>query len=70
VDVVANDSHVAAGFAGGEGAGPSVGECITSMTPFERLLLRRMNNFADNQRSHHEFFVAHFQNLDEQIEAI
>jgi len=64
--------------AGGDGAdgyevGQSVenmGERITSMSPFERLVLSKMNNFADEQRSHHEFCVSRFQNLDEQIEVV
>jgi len=29
-----------------------------------------MDNFADEQRNHHEFCVARFQNLDEKIEAV
>jgi len=40
------------------------------MSPFERLMLRRMDNFADDQRSHHEFCVARFQNLGEHIEVV
>ena len=40
------------------------------MSPFERLMLRRMDDFADEQMSHHESSVARFQNLDEQIEAV
>jgi len=45
-------------------------ERITSMTPFERLMTSHMDNFAYDQRNHHEFYMARFQNLDEQIEAI
>jgi len=40
------------------------------MSPFERLLLGRMDNFVEDQRSHHEFCVARFQNLDEQVEVV
>jgi len=70
-DLVVNDGDVAVGFqVGDEDAGPIAGERITFMSPFERLMLRRMDNFADEQRSHHEFCVARFQNLDEQIEAV
>jgi len=47
-----------------------MGERITSMSPFERLMMRRMNNFADEKRSHHEFCVARFQNLDKHIEVV
>jgi len=59
--------------AGEDNVGPSagiMGERITSMSPFERLMIRRMYNFVDKQRSHHEFCVARFQNLDEQIEVV
>jgi len=64
--------------AGGDGADAyeaaqsagHMGERLTSMSPFERLILSRMNSFADEQRSHHEFRVSHFQDLDEQIEAV
>ena len=63
------DIVVAVGFqVGDDDAGPSagiMGERITSMSPFERLMLRRMENFADEQRSHHEFCVARFHNLYE-----
>jgi len=75
--VYANDGHQA-----GEGndgpdnaydAGPSagnMGERITSMSPFKRLMLSRMDSFADDQRSHHEFCMERFKNLDEQIEVV
>jgi len=56
-----------------EDVGPSVGimgDRITSMTPFERLVLRRMDDLADVQRSHHEFCVARFQGIDEEIEVV
>jgi len=33
-------------------------------------MLSRMNNFADEQMSHHEFCVSCFQDLDEQIEVV
>jgi len=48
----------------------NMGEGITSISPFERLILSIMNNFVDEQRSHHEFCVSRFQDLNEQIEAI
>ena len=44
-------------------AGLSAGkmdERITSMTPFQRLMRNRMNNFAYDQRNHHEFCMARF----------
>jgi len=45
-------------------------ERITSMSPFERLVVNRLDNFVNDQRTHHEFCVARFQNLDEQIEVV
>jgi len=38
-------------------AGPSdghMGEMMTSMSPFERLMVKRMDTFAGNQRNLHE----------------
>jgi len=47
-----------------------MGDRITSMTHFERLVLSRMDNLVDEQRSHHEFCVACFQSIDEEIEIV
>jgi len=33
-------------------------------------MVRRMDNFADEQRSHHELCVEHFQNLDKHIKVV
>jgi len=61
-------------------AGPSsdhMNERITSMSPFKRLMVSRMDSFAKNQRSLHELCETRFQNmdsrfhsLDEQIEEV
>jgi len=47
------------------------------MSPFKRLMVNRMENFADDQRSLHDLCAtrfnsmdAHFKNLDEQIEVV
>jgi len=47
------------------------------MQPFERLMVNRMDNFADDQRSLHDLCAtrfnsmdARFHNLDEQIEVV
>jgi len=45
-------------------------EQITSMSPFERLVVNRLDNFAHEQRAHHELCVAKFQSLDEHIEVV
>jgi len=47
-----------------------MGDHITSMSPFERLVLRRMDDLADEQRSHHKFCVPCFQSIDEKIETV
>ena len=70
-------------------AGPSAGagnqeERMQTMSPFERLLVNRLDSFAENQRSLHDLCVSNFQRidtmfdnmdarfmtLDEQIEAV
>jgi len=74
VDIVVAGGDVDVGFqVGDDDVGSSVeimGERITYMSPFKRLMLRMMDNFVDEQRSHHEFFVARFHKLDEQIEVV
>jgi len=55
------------------GASLSIGimdDRITFMTPFETLMITHMDNLAHDERNHHEFCVAKFQNLDEQIEVV
>jgi len=73
-DIVAGGGDVDVGFQDGDGdVGPSagiMGECITVMSSFERFLMKRMDNFVDEQRSHHELCVTRFQNLDEHIEVV
>ena len=70
-------------------AGPSAGagnqgERMQTMSPFERLMVNRLDSFAENQRSLHDLCVSNFQRidtrfdnmdarfmtLDEQIEAV
>ena len=49
------------------GADPStdhMGEMMTSMSPFERLMVNRMDNFAENQRNLHELCESRFQHMD------
>jgi len=60
--VVAGGDDDARFQVGEDDDGPSagiMGERITSMSPFDRLMLRRMDKFADEQRNHHEFCVTH-----------
>jgi len=74
--VDAHDDETVGAFDARPSAG-NMGERITSMSPFERLMVSRMDSFANEQRSLHELCAtwfhtmdARFQNLDEQIEAV
>jgi len=55
----------------------NMGERMTTMSPFERLMINRMDTFADNQRnlygmceSRFSNMDTHFSTLDEQIEEV
>jgi len=67
-DIVVVGGDVDDGFhAGDDDVGPSariIVEHITFISPFKTLMLIMMDNFADEQKSHHEFCVPRFQNLD------
>jgi len=55
------------------GVGPSVeniGDRITSMSPFERFMVNRMDNFAENQRNVHEYCATNFQNFDDRLQSM
>jgi len=73
-DIAVASGYVDAEFqARDDDVGPSagiMGERITFMSPFEILMLRIMDNFVDEQISHHEFCMARFQNLDKHIEVV
>jgi len=50
---------------------------MTTMSPFERLMINRMDTFAENQRNLHDLcesrfnnMDSRFSNLDEQIEEV
>jgi len=50
-------------------AGPSAGagnqeERMQTMSPFERLMVNRLDSFAENQRSLHDLCVSNFQRID------
>jgi len=50
-------------------AGPSAddghqGERMQTMSPFERLIVNRLDSFAENQRSLHDLCVSNFQRID------
>jgi len=54
-----------------------MGERMSIMSSFERLMINRMDTFADNQRNLHEMCESRFNNmdtrfssLDEQIEEV
>jgi len=55
----------------------NMGERMTTMSPFERLIINRMDTFADNQRNLYDMCESRFNNmdtrfstLDEQIEEV
>jgi len=55
----------------------NMGERVTTMSPFERLMNNRMDTFADNQRNLYDMCESrfsnmdtHFSTLDEQIEEV
>jgi len=55
------------------GVGTSVGnqgERILSMSLFERFMVNRMNNFAENQRNLHYFCATNFQNFDDRFQSM
>jgi len=40
------------------------------MSPFERVMINRLDNMASDQRNHYEFCVVRFQHLHDQIEVV
>jgi len=55
------------------GAGTSVGNQgnrILSMSPFERFMVNRLDNFAKNQRNLHDFCATNFQNIDDKFQSM
>jgi len=55
------------------GAGPSIdhkGERMTSISPFERLMVNRMDSFAENQRNLHELCELTFQHMDSRFQTL
>jgi len=45
--------------------GDYMGERMTSMSPFERFMVNRMDNFAENQRNLHDLCATSFQQIGE-----
>jgi len=55
----------------------NMGEILTTMSPFERLMINHMDTFADNQRNLYDMCLSRFNNMDtrfssmdEQIEEV
>ena len=40
------------------------------MSHFERFMVNRMDNFAENQRNLHEFCATNFQNFDDRFQCM
>jgi len=54
-------------------AGPSAGagnqeERMQTMSPFERLMMNRLDSFAENQRNLHDLCVSNFQRIDNRFD--
>ena len=54
-------------------AGPSAGagnqeERMQTMSPFERLMVNRLDSFAENQRNLHDLCVRNFQRIDNRFD--
>jgi len=82
-DVDAQDEDQPAADTGAGTNAGNQGNRILSMSPFERFMVNRLDNFAENQRNLYlcatnfqdfgqrfQSMVTHFQNLDEQIEVV
>jgi len=55
------------------GAGTSAGNQgnrILSMPPFERFMVNRLDNFAENQRNLHDLCVTNFHNFDNRFQSM
>ena len=56
-------------------AGPSPGagnqeERMQTMSPFERLMVNRLDSFAENQRNLHDLYVSNFQRIDNRFDSM
>ena len=40
------------------------------MSPFERLIVNRLDNFAENQRNLHDLCVSNFQRIDNRFDSM
>jgi len=55
------------------GVGTSVGnqgEMILSMSHFQRFMVNRMDNFAENQKNLHDFCATNFKNFDDRFQSM
>ena len=64
IEAVANTEEPAAGTHEVDPSTDHMGDRITSMSPFERLMVSRMDNFAKNQRNLHELCESRFQHMN------
>jgi len=67
--VDAQEEHAAADIGDGTSAG-NQGEKIISMSHFERFMVNRMDNFAENQRNLHDFCATNFHNFDDRFQSM
>jgi len=67
--VDAKEEHDVVDIGDGTSTG-NQGERILSMSHFERFMVNRMDNFAENQRNLHEFCATNFQNFDDRFQSM
>ena len=58
-----------------QNAGPTAGagnqeERMQTMSPFERLIVNRLDSFAENQRNLHDLCVSNFQRIDNRFDSM
>ena len=51
------------------GAGKQ-GNRILSLSPFERFMVNRLDNFAENKRNLHDLYATNFQNFDNKFQSM
>jgi len=69
VGVDAQEEHATADIGAGTSVG-NQGERILLMSHFERFIVNRMDNFAENKRNLHDFYATNFQNFDEKFQSM
>ena len=69
-EVAANTEWPPAGTHEADSSTDHMGDRITSMSPFERLMVSRMDSFVENQRNLHELCESSFQHMDSRFQTL